>query len=611
MRRKYGTRLAAINVVLCLGLILQPLLNSVYAGSKGGFRSSSSFSRSSSPHYGSGHSWSPRTHDTWKRSGGGFFGSSDKGSGYKKPIQTPPPAAGKGPSSGTPNATGFTKPSSGSTQSGGYSKPFPGGVNQRQDSPSSSPRSSGGYSKPNFTPPGSQPFQGGTRFDKETIKQEQKKASQQSLEKYKVEKSTFSKPPYKGDGTFSGPLADRARSQTGFDQGNVWQKRDSYYRGQGYQPPPYVFNTSPSFGIFDTLFLFWMLDHITNKNVAKAAYSYSDDPAFQKWRQEVENLSKDNSELRSKLAEMDRQIKQMEGTPKDPAYLPPGVPPEVALTPTAFGKREGDKPVLRFAGGQKGGWYDKYLTLFEKNCPSLAIKRRPSSGSLENLQLLEKGEADAALVQSDVLAMREIENKQKNLVTEQTTLFLEYIQLVAHRDGGVKSLSDLDPGINVIYVGPKNSGTEQTWQFLRKLDPRLARIKTRNADYYEALEKVQKEPNSLMLFVGGLRSDFLKKAEDAASRKDRLHLIPIDDKRFTEIRDRHGNNVYQLTTIPARTYPNLQRGWFFGHDVKTLTVEAVLVLRNDWAAIFGTDAMDALSASILETRPKIEKMVNG
>ncbi|MGB9616101.1 MAG: TAXI family TRAP transporter solute-binding subunit [Desulfomonilaceae bacterium] len=430
------------------------------------------------------------------------------------------------------------------------------------------------------------------------------------MENYKFGGSAFSKPPYQ-DGTFSGPLADRARTQSGFDYGNIANRRDSYYRSQNYQPPPYVFNTSPSFGIFNTLFLFWMLDHITNRNVAKAAYNYSDDPAFQKWRQEAENLAKDNSELRSKLAEMDKQIKALQGTPKDPGYLPPDVPLEAALAPGAFGQREGGKPVLRFAGGQKGGWYEKFLTLFEKNCSGLAVKPILTSGSLENLKLLASGQADMALVQSDVLAMREAGSSGKDLVTEQTTLFLEYVQLLANREGGVKSLQDLDPAKHVVYVGPKESGTAQTWQSLCRLDPALARIKTKNADYYEALARVEKDPNSLMLFVGGLKSDFLKKAEEAASQKDRLRLIPIDDKRFTELRDKHGNTVYHLSTIPARIYPHLQKGWFFGHDVKTLTVQAVLVLRNEWAATFGSQAMDTLSASILETRPMIEKMVNG
>ncbi len=69
------------------------------------------------------------------------------------------------------------------------------------------------------------------------------------------------------------------------------------------------------------------------------AYHHKDDPGFSKWREEVEKQAKDNADLKAKLAEMDNQIKKLEGTPKDPGYLPPGVPPEVALAPTVLAQR--------------------------------------------------------------------------------------------------------------------------------------------------------------------------------------------------------------------------------------------------------------------------------
>jgi TRAP transporter TAXI family solute receptor len=370
--------------------------------------------------------------------------------------------------------------------------------------------------------------------------------------------------------------------------------------------------SSPSFGIFNSLFLFWMLDHITNKNVAATAYNHSNDPGFQKWRQEVETLAKDNEELRGKLSEMDRQIKSLEGTPKDPSYLPPGVPVEAALAPTIFGAtHSGDKPLLRLATGQPGGWYNKFAALFEKQLEGLEVRVIPTSGSLDNMKLLSSGAADMALVQSDVLALRDSAPGSAPVVTEQATLFKEYVQLLANRSSGIKSLTDLDPKRHEVYVGPKDSGTAMTWSMLCKVNPSLARIKTKHADYQDALSRVQTSPGSLMLFVGGLNSDFLKQAEAAAAKKDRLRLIPIDDSRFTDISDRHGNKIYEMTTIRADVYPHLQKGWFFGHDVKTLAVQAVLVLRNDWAARFGTEAMDGLSAAIVEIRPTVERIVNG
>lgn len=611
--RKLILGLAAAGVFLAALSFLAG--SDVEAGSKAGFRSSSSFSKSSGTSYSKGSSWSQRTHDTWNRKGGGFFGSPQSSGGYSKPAsntQTKPPIAE--PSKPLERApSGYSKPGLGSsTPSGGYAKPkLPQGTGGRESS-STPTESSSGYTKPSSGFSGTGTFQSGSRFDKQSIRSEGKKASQESLDRYKAAQSPFGKSGAQGDGTLSGPLAERARQSSGFDPGTHRNRMDEYYRNRGYAPPAAMFGSSPSYGIFNSIFLFWMLDHITNKNAAATAYNHANDPGFQKWRQEVETLAKDNEDLRGKLAEMDRQIKSLEGTPKDPSYLPPGVPIEAALAPAVFAVADsGGKPVLRLATGQAGGWYSKFAAVFEKNSEGFAVSLIPSAGSVENLKLLASGDADLALIQSDVLALRNLASGKTPVVTEQATLYKEYIQLLANRSAGVKSLNDLDPKRHEVYIGPKDSGTAMTWSMLCKVNQRLGRIKTRHSDYKDALSRVEASPNALMLFVGGLNSDFLKQAESDAANKDRLRLIPIDDTRFTAISDAHGNKIYEMATIPANVYPNLQKGWFFGNDVKTLTVQAVLVLRNEWAATFGTDAMDSLSAAILETRPVLERMVNG
>ena len=209
-----------------------------------------------------------------------------------------------------------------------------------------------------------------------------------------------------------------------------------------------------------------MLDHLTDKNVAAAAYNHSDDPGFQKWQQEVEKQAKDNAELKAKLAEMDKQINERKGTPKDPTYLPPGVPPEVALSESVLAAKKPVKPLLRFATGPAGGWYAKSADMLKKAESNLEIRAVPTGGSLDNLRLLVKGEADLAIVQSDVLAMMEKKLPGKSLISEQSTLYVEVAQLIANRDSGVKSVEDIDPRKNFIFVGPKGSGTALTWEGL-------------------------------------------------------------------------------------------------------------------------------------------------
>jgi TRAP transporter TAXI family solute receptor len=627
----------------CTRFLLSLLLSGLLLAGNPAIFSVSADARSKSFGSSRGAQWSSSTRSTWNRHGGGLLGTEKQSvSGYSKPgLQTPSPSSGYAkPSLKETPGTGQTQPAGKlESSSSGYTKPTSRGALPAgpADSPGASPSSSSGYAKPGvkesapagYAKPGEsrtsggyekpkadagkqQTFSGGSKFDKQTITQEQKKKSQESFQQYKAEQAKFKNPDQKFDPKQyeSNPLYQKGKVYSGFDHRDHYANRDRYYGAQGYHAPPYAFNSAPSFGMFDTLFLFWMLDHMSNKNVAATAYNHSNDPGFQKWRQEVETMSKDNADLKAKLAEMDKQIKSMDGTPKDPGYLPKGVPPEVALSAAALAAKAPEKPVLRLATGQKGGWYDKFGDVFKKAANGLDVQLVNSGGSLANLKLLVEGKADMALVQSDVLALMEKKQPGKKLVSEQADLYPEYVQLIANRDSGIKSVEDIDSRSNVVYVGPKDSGTALTWEGLGEQDPRFKSIPIKNTDYAAALMEVRKNPKALMMFVGGLSSEFLKKAEEEAKRSGKLRLIAVQEKAFKDKRDAHGNPIYKFVAIPSNVYPALQKGWLFTGDVETLTVEAVLVLRTEWVEKFGPSAMDAVSVAILEAKPDIQRQVN-
>ena len=97
------------------------------------------------------------------------------------------------------------------------------------------------------------------------------------------------------------------------------------------------------------------------------------------------------------------------------------------------------------ATGQEGGWYYKFGDIFKKDAEGLNVKLVPSPGSIDNFKMLIDGKADLGIVQSDALALMEKKMPGKKLISEQTSLFNEYLQLVANKDSGVKSIRDLDP----------------------------------------------------------------------------------------------------------------------------------------------------------------------
>ena len=158
--------------------------------------------------------------------------------------------------------------------------------------------------------------------------------------------------------------------------------------------------------------MWWMiLDNLGNRQYTSAAYHHADDPGYRQWRQEADRLAQNNQELKEKLAKLDAEVKQQEseGLARDAAYLPPGMPPEVALASSVLAKKEPVKPKLRFATGQKGGNYDKFSQLLQTEAAKVNIEVEliGTAGAMENLQKLLANNADAALVQSDVLALKQ------------------------------------------------------------------------------------------------------------------------------------------------------------------------------------------------------------
>ncbi len=99
--------------------------------------------------------------------------------------------------------------------------------------------------------------------------------------------------------------------------------------------------------------------------------------------------------------------------------------------------------------------------------------------------------------------------------------------------------------------------------------------------------------------------------EKFAKETGKLRLVTLDDWDFNDKQDEHGNSIYNFVKIPSKTYPSLQKGWFWGRDVETLAVTAVLVLRNDWVKQYDANALDALSLAVARAGGKIYRQVDG
>ena len=157
-----------------------------------------------------------------------------------------------------------------------------------------------------------------------------KAESAKAFDSYKAEKSKFKAPT---STKASAPTTEKAVIGK-FNGGNAnmtknvyVQQRDNYRNSRGWSnPPTYVYNYPSSFGMWDGLFLWMMLDSISDnsRHDSEMYYHHQNDPAMQEWRANAEKEAATNAEMKAKLAALDQKVKEMEaqGVVRDESFVP-------------------------------------------------------------------------------------------------------------------------------------------------------------------------------------------------------------------------------------------------------------------------------------------------
>jgi len=116
--------------------------------------------------------------------------------------------------------------------------------------------------------------------------------------------------------------------------------------------------------VWDGLFLGYLLNNLTSAGSVDFFRNHRDDPGLREWRAEADRQARDNAELRERLDRLDRELAQRGGdaAPRDPNYLPPDVPPEVALAPPAPAN-DARTPTTAPAGAESGSGGGLWLPL--------------------------------------------------------------------------------------------------------------------------------------------------------------------------------------------------------------------------------------------------------
>ena len=160
-----------------------------------------------------------------------------------------------------------------------------------------------------------------------------KAQSKSSLAAYKAQKSKYTKQPAKKtnySSVSSRSYVRNAKVDRDFTYDRYYTNRDTYYTGRNWHAPAYSYTSYSSFGAWDAMFMWMMLDSMNDRS--HFAHNHANDPGYQQWRNEANRLAEDNAELKAKLVALDGEVAQMKGQPVDPNYMPNNIPAEVALS---------------------------------------------------------------------------------------------------------------------------------------------------------------------------------------------------------------------------------------------------------------------------------------
>ncbi|MFP5222039.1 MAG: hypothetical protein ACLGSA_07095 [Acidobacteriota bacterium] len=286
-----------------------------------------------------------------KSGGGGSFssgGSRSGSSGWSSSSRpgTPPPAPSSPSPSGGTSGWSSSKPAAPSqpTQPG-----QPGAPAQ------SSPASPGGFSNSGGASSGTASRSAGTSaFSSSGADAAKRQAATTSYQGYQglYSKSGNAVPGQVGTNK---PILNQNRTFGSYQEYNGY--RDNYYAGRGYSAPGYAFNSFSRFGMWDAMFMWFMLSNMTSG--AGFFHNNQNDPGVKAFKEEAAKLSESNADLKKQLDEMNAKLDSMkkDGVPVEPGSVPKDVDPNIALAEPKIDDSKGD------SGKSSGGLFWPLATM--------------------------------------------------------------------------------------------------------------------------------------------------------------------------------------------------------------------------------------------------------
>ena len=235
----------------------------------------------------------------------------------------------------------------------------------------------------------------------------------------------------------------------------------------------------------------------------------------------------------------------------------------------------GGKKELTFTTGSETGTYYGFGTVLAgqiSDRTDSTVTAIVGKGSKANIELMDVGDAQLGLVQSDVMSYA---YEGTNLFAEKgkidsfstvAALYMEQVQIVT-LDPSIKSVADLKG--KTVSVGESGSGVYfNAIDVLAAYDLTLDDINPTYQSFGDSTEALQDGKIDAGFIVAGAPTNAIT---SLATTRD-VYLVELDDAHIEKLKD--ASPYYSKNVIPASAYG-------LDKDATTVAVGAVIIARND------------------------------
>lgn len=238
--------------------------------------------------------------------------------------------------------------------------------------------------------------------------------------------------------------------------------------------------------------------------------------------------------------------------------------------------KSANKNYVFATGGTSGTYYSfggVIANLWNNNIEGLNITAQSTGASAENLRLINRGEAELAFVQNDVMdyaynGTDMFEGEILSNFSAILTLYPEVVQIAATKSSGIRSIADMKG--KRVSVGDAGSGTEfNAKQILEAYGLTFNDIRKSNLSFKESSDGLQNGTLDACFVVAGVPNAALQELSLSAD----MTLVPIGNTQIVEIISQY--KYYTEVNIPADTYNGVES------DTRAIAVKATIAVNNN------------------------------